>query len=315
MNTTYVEHNHQPTSPDRTPPLFVRAEHTIPDVDAFQRKIFEVMVNLPAHLQLHERFHSVDHTKEVLVWRADSFEGVKAFVERNFNDVSRFDLIATIGLLPPPRITSVLPFSSIRPGGGVIIQGTDFENQPGELHLVGDFPDGHLTLTGLQWGNTFAAGVIPNVFGVTDQQAYLQIVTRRGQESNFVPASFVAARDIRVLPHSALTVLNCGSGELFSSCGVAGSNHTVDGYHASGPGLNSGEGRDVLVCQLKNGWTFDHYEWKYQNGILGGPFGAAPDPAGSGNINLSIAWFYDVFGSAEYSLDVVITGPLGVPFQ
>jgi hypothetical protein len=188
----------------------------------------------------------------------------------------------------PPQITAVFLFSIIRPGGGVIIQGEHFQGQPGQFLLLLSASGTQLELTNLQWGDTFAGGIIPPITGVPDQPAFLQIITQDGKASNQWPVQFTASREVALLPGTALTPVACGS-DGYCYVGSATDPFTVAGGHAMGVGLYSGSGTDVYNCTLQNGWVFDHYQWGTQDGIQGGPFGQAPDPVGQAEFTLAIS--------------------------
>ena len=87
-----------------------------------------------------------------------------------------------------PRIDTVFPFSIIRPGGGGIVQGASFGTQPGRFKLKRQ--SGLVTdLTRLEWGDKAIGETIdPNIAGVIDQPATLQIIRSNGNSSNEVPA-------------------------------------------------------------------------------------------------------------------------------
>ena len=82
---------------------------------------------------------------------------------------------------------------------------------------------------------------------------------------------------------------------------------TIRGTHG---GLSSCSGNDTYLFTLKNDWTYDHYEWIdwATHGIQGGPQFSIRAPWG-----VTVNWFADVAAVGEYSLNVYITGPMGVP--
>jgi hypothetical protein len=263
------------------------------------------------------RIISEDQKRLLLTWEAPSLHALRDFIGEIIPEAAhRFTLTSIFDMPGPPLITSVFPFSVIQPNGGVIIQGQNFGSQPGQFLIVGNFPGGQMALTNLQWGDNFAAGVIPWVAGVPDQQAVLQIVTQDGQPSNQVPVTFTAARTVALLPGTAVTPVECGQGGS-DLCYIAGDQDpfTVAGAHGTlfWPGGSSGD--DVYNVNLANGWVFDHYEWLAQDGINGGPFGLAPDPDELPAFTIDVNWSYGFFGNSNYELAIYVVGPIGMPFH
>ncbi len=295
----------------------ILSEHDLHDPETFLRGANAAIVKGLPSVRLYQRMTAADRTRAYFLWEVAGEHELREFIERNFPAaaVHRFTLRPIPFVEFPPLITSVFPFSIIRPNGGVIIQGEYFKSKPGEFLLLLSTSGTQLKLTDLQWGDTFAAGVIPAISGVPDQPAFLQIITDEGRVSNEWPVQFTAARAVVLLPGTALTPVACGSGgDDFCYIGSATDPFTVAGGHAMSFGFYSASGTDVYNCSLNNGWVFDHYQWGTQDGIQNGPFGAAPDPDGQAAFTLAISWFFDVFGSASYDISLFAVGPVGVPF-
>ena len=294
------------------------SEHHLHDPEAFFRGANAALIKGLTKFRLYERLTVADRSRAFFVWEAPSEHELREFIEHDFPsiEVQHFNLWTIPFIEFPPVITSVFLFSVIQPGGGVIIQGQNFQAQPGKFLLLLPVSGTQVELTGLQWGDTFAAGVIPPITGVPDQAAFLQVVTQDGKVSNQWPVQFKATRIVVRLPGTALTPVACGSGGSdFCYIGSDSDSFTVAGGHAMSFGLYSASGTDVYNSSLKNGWVFDHYQWGTQNGIQGGPFGQAPDPVGQADVTLAISWFFDVFGSANYDISLFVVGPVGVPFN
>jgi hypothetical protein len=296
----------------------ILSEHHVHDPEAFLRGLNSALIKGIPKFRLHKRLTPTDQSRFFLLWEAPSEEELRDFIDRNFPPVAihRFGVWNIHAIEFPPVITAIFPFSVIQPGGGVIIQGNHFQNQPGQFVLHLTQSGMQLELTNLQWGDTFSAGTIPLIAGVPDQPAFLQIITKDGKVSNQWPVQFTATRTVILLPGSALTPVACGSGgDDFCYIGSSSDPFTVAGGHAMSVGFYSASGTDVYNCSLKNGWVFDHYQWGAEDGIQGGPFGLAPDPVGQSDFTLAISWFFDVFGSSSYDISLFIIGPTGVPFS
>jgi hypothetical protein len=243
-----------------------------------------------------------------------------------------------------PTITSIVPFSVIKPGGGVIFQGQNFGDLPGQIlikfqkQLVG------VPLENIQWGDTFAAGTIPaGISGEPDQNVIFTIVAQCGAVSNPWPAQFTATRAIVALPYDQIS---CGSFYIGNSdsCQSLGQENLptecfqlgtwgleppatgFTGFHASGwGGGESGTdafcyGNNTNMClttnNLQNGWVFD----SIANGV-GAKEGkgsyaniASTSPSGSTSPSVSMSWKSDACGYVLFLGDMLITGPQGVPY-
>jgi hypothetical protein len=106
-----------------------------------------------------------------------------------------------------PTVTSVFPFSVIKPLGGVILQGQHFGNLPGQflIHLTnykGQSID--LPLEGVQWGDTFVAGTIPYIDGVLKQTATFTVLTGCGASTTW-QATFTPITEEVLVPFARLT--------------------------------------------------------------------------------------------------------------
>lgn len=296
----------------------ILTEHHVKEPTVFFPALGRALVKKPPKIRLRERIFSEDRERIFLTWSVRSRDAIEDFITEHIPaEAHRFEIIVILDPILFPMITSLFPFSVVQPKGGVIVQGIAFGAQAGKFLLRGAFPGGALELVDLQWGESFAAGVIPWITGVQDQDAFLQIVTKEGRTSNLFPVRFTAAREVRLLQGDALTPVRCGDEGGSDSCYIGGAADpfTVAGFHFAVIWPGSASGQDVYQCTLANGWVFDHYEWNAQNGIQGGPFGQAPDPDGQSAFTVDISWFYDVFGSSNYELSIFVVGPFGVPYQ
>jgi hypothetical protein len=296
----------------------ILSEHHVHEPEAFFRGANTALIKGLRCFRIYQRIIVEDRSRAYFLWEAPSEHELREFIDLHFpsEEVQKFWLWIIPAIEFPPLITSVFLFSVIKPGGGVIIQGEHFQSQPGQFQLLLSTSGQTLDLTNLQWGDSFAAGVIPMITGVPDQPALLQVVTQDGKVSNQWPVQFTASREVVLLAGSALTPVACGSGgDDFCYIGSSTDPFTVAGGHAMSLGFYSASGTDVYNCTLKNGWEFDHYRWGTQDGIQGGPFGQAPDPIGQTEFTLAISWFFDVFGSANYDISLFVVGPAGMPFN
>ncbi|HLG43810.1 MAG TPA: hypothetical protein VI337_02225 [Nitrospirales bacterium] len=236
-----------------------------------------------------------------------------------------------------PVITRVVPlFSLPTPGGPVVIEGRLFGARPGSIRLIGTIPRGavgaipgeRVTLEPLQWSDTIAAGTIPALTGVLDQEVKLQVITSDGFVSNAVSVQFRATRELRPLPQGDVKVIMCGFDSNDDRCnGVKDPSDsgpflnfsgTLDAEHYNCWGcIGDDAGTDIYEIKLINGWNFDSMDlFKYV--VSTGDdvrFGVGDLPAGQSYWKPSIVWRVTPNDSVAYSADVTIIGPKGVPHR
>jgi len=225
-----------------------------------------------------------------------------------------------------PKITSIFPFSLIRPGGGAIINGYGFGSSPGEFRLVGDFPGGYLKLEispGNVWKDKVVSGSIPKgITGVKDQPATLQIVRADKKVSNAWPVTFTAAREIRMFPAAEVKEFFCSEGSDGDDCQRPWSPQpTFNGHHHSSgilPAWDSGTDW-FKIPELKNQWVIDSVEeWCHYkiNATLLGPVGVT-EGATSATVQEKWVLTHGAFSwsQAFYCLGVYITGPIGTSYK
>ena len=298
-------------------PVYISTQHSIDDRERFWRQTIKVRKQLPAGIRFLKGLFEADGSKATLLWEAPSPAFFHKFVKTV--DLVRYwdQWTVIIDPFPAPVITKIFIFSSITAGGSVIVGGDNFLNQPGEFRLYSaNFPGGFLNLGALQWGTQFAAGIIPNVVGVPDDpNASLVVVTANGRKSNHYHVRFAAKRDIVKVDFnsSAITTVKFSDAANFANV-QTDTRSTLCGTHVTA--YQSDDDTDVYAFQLNNGWVYHHYEWAVQDGINGGPFGQMPEPVDSSTFTVTVHWFADFFGgSADYALDIYVTGPAGVSFE
>jgi len=312
----------QSTRPTRRATVYALVTHTFRSLVVFDRALFAALHQPLRGIRLLTRLDHEDRKSATVTWQAPTLKELKAFLGR-LKSVTSKGFIRVHFDPVPPTITNVFPFSIIRPNGGVILQGKNFGDHPGQFLLkAAGFKGGNVSLGDLQWSDTVVSGIIPNIFGVLDQPARLQIVTADGKFSNEWPVTFTAAREVRLLPGNIFKI-NMGGHDRYNflELGDETKGYTARIAHVSDPtpGANlfgGGDGTDTLVCQLKNGWVYAGFEWSDDTkGINGSPFGPLPEPIGTTSVQFAVAWFHDTFSSALYGLSITALGPVGVPFQ
>jgi hypothetical protein len=335
--------------PERAPFVVVTTEDALVTSSAQALEFLAALGKAPDGVRLCQRLRSETGSREVRLWEAPSLDVMERYVSREF-PAGR--ITGTVGTFAPPDNDPVITIAIAdpTPGSGVIVGGKHFGTRKAgqsQLLLVGSIPngdtgafpaaltasvvDGHLpaielsgppAYTGIQWGDTYAAGLIPaatlpegvpGLTGVLDQPAFLQIVTAAGKSSNLWPVTFTAQRGVPMLiPGSAFNVDNCAGG---GTCATNLEGGTIWGYHDGGLFLSgAGSGTDRYSCQLTNQFVYDHYQWLIQDGVNGGPFGPNEGPANLTDIDLEVSWFYNfgVATDALYALGVFAVGPLGL---
>ena len=267
----------------------------------------------------------------------------------------------TVQVAAGPWITSMFTLGfffsfDATPGALVILQGENFGNVPGQawIHLERDGKPANyqLEVTPNDWGDTFAAGIVPSISGVLDQQATFTVVAQCGATSNTVSGSFVAARDVVDLayvgdppptgthwyrwfqctmstgPTGGDMCEDLGNEGWPGECGCCaefgtgggGSLGNLAGYHAVGWSFNGHPGHDHFRIDdaLRNGWVLlsTSADWITQLGY-GGQVSVDPgwtSAPGTSQPELQVNWYVNACGAILYSGHMFITGPLGVPY-
>lgn len=237
-----------------------------------------------------------------------------------------------------PTITDVGPFSSCRPGGVIMLKGYDFGNEPGTLRLIGNFPDDDLYLYGLDWTSETVGGTIPKITGVIDQPVSIQLVTKNGAESNFIPCDFVATRGIQTLPFpEGFKSKWCEYGDNYdvgyktfgpdTQTDSRGYKHDIMAngdiwfgcWHSNNSqgGTNIGTDRFSSV-QLKNNWVFIDMKTgshsSYVNHDPGKILAFKGWKTNSAQVDLQIEWEVPEGQHFEYTIYLYLEGPKGVSF-
>jgi hypothetical protein len=243
-----------------------------------------------------------------------------------------------------PLITTMFLLSQVTPGGAVMLAGENFGNLKGQmlLHLkdyLGNPQDHSLHIT--QWGDTYAAGIIPpDISGMRAQQATLTVVAQCGAVSDALMVHFTPAVDVADLAEhtdrlDCSTSIGAGTSD---QCGDWGNNHWPEecgfgprwgeapgsyglgGFHASGWGFHGNGGNDQfwVTKPLQNDWVLDSAsaDWSAK---VGDASQASEDASlttgpGTSNPTLGVDWYVDNCGAVVYYGDMIITGPKGVPF-
>ncbi len=217
--------------------------------------------------------------------------------------------LRTLAQVFSPQIESVFPFSVIRPGGGVIVQGRNFGAQPGQFRLK--LANGLGTdLSQLEWAGNSIGGIIdPGISGVLDQPATLQVINSSGVLSNEVPVQFTARREVKFLP-GAVIHPDCSNGSDNNQCIRCTSGCTFRAYHGcSGFYLSCNDsGTDTYSATLANGWRYFSAQTRVE-GSRADPPGLLRDEPGF----LQVRIYWDTTGnqSAAYNGDVYVEGPVG----
>jgi hypothetical protein len=235
-----------------------------------------------------------------------------------------------------PTVTSVFPFSVIKPLGGVILQGQHFGSLPGQflINLTGASGNISQPLEGVQWGDTFVAGSIPMITGVLKQTATFTIVTQCGASTTW-DATFTPLNDEALIPWQRIPCsISIGFG-VSDSCQTMGGHNfpfecnpagppfltlpssSIDyqGWHASGwGGGSSGYDQFWPSPSLKNDWVFDSWYIYWDNFGGGSYVNASMNSSNPATPVVGVDWHADACGLAAYDGSIYINGPSGVPY-
>jgi hypothetical protein len=253
---------------------------------------------------------------------------------------------------PAPSVSSIFPFSQITPGGGVILLGSNFGNNPGQFEVFLTNYQGTAVVYQLQdltWGDSAVSGVIPDyAFEVMNQTALFFVVTQCGFA--IYPAQFTANTSYNLVSTDRIgcwSGVGLGASDRCNNSG--GTNYPAEcghfslfgdapistgfgGYHASGWGGGSppqgsafplGIAADYFWAELNNDWVFeglipDASDFQFTVGIAGnGGFAGLwwISSSGTNFPEVQVNWHAAACGQVEYySSQMLILGPTLVPY-
>jgi hypothetical protein len=227
-----------------------------------------------------------------------------------------------------PLIEELYQFSSVRPGGSVLVKGRYFGTQPGQFRIK--LASGLVTNLGeLTWQIDAVSGIIdPNISGVTDQDAKLQVVDASGTAGNEWPVKFTATREIKVLPG---TDIQCsteqkGGRDKCNSVNQTGyeGGYSLQGAHGCTGFLDPltgcyAAGQDTFWTTLANGWRVRNVVMDREcagNHVSNGENIGDPNivQSGPGPMKITVDWDTGDFYACYYAR-AFIQGPAGTPHR
>ena len=121
----------------------------------------------------------------------DSSTKVTAVANANTSEVLKDLICADKG---PPRIIEVV--GRLKPGGKFSVWGRCFGARAGRVEIIGQFPDGKLSVPFTAWDMTSVDLEMPaNIRGASDHAVAVTIVTADGKTTPAMQAQFIAARE------------------------------------------------------------------------------------------------------------------------
>jgi hypothetical protein len=219
-----------------------------------------------------------------------------------------------------PQITNLELQPVVAPGGLVKVDGTNFgaDRGNGKLCLVwsrvvvqNNFTaSSQLCLDVIDWSDTRVIAQVPReVVGVPDERADVQLHRDDGAVSNLIPLQFVATRETVNLGSVPVNVqISCSDGSSRDSCDANGGRHSDYFFFSDGS-----NGTDFFTYHLANGWQYQSMNFFL---IDGSAVESGTPPAGATDFTLRVDWDFGGFTTAaDYNLNVVVTGPAGVPLK
>jgi hypothetical protein len=152
----------------------------------------------------------------------------------------------------------------VEPNNTYLFPGVDLGERPGTVALVGNFPGGRLQLEVVWWGDVVVGVRVPDICGVVDQDAMLEVTLASGETTEW-PVSFRAKREVRTLVQDDMQV-SCSQAAERNRCNGEGEGPATASpvdlakwywYAATGQhqcGWDSTEGVDTFSVTLINGW-------------------------------------------------------------
>lgn len=235
---------------------------------------------------------------------------------------------------PGPQLDSVVYGGWGSPG--YTITGIDFGATPGSVYLEGNFAGGSLFLTVTSWSDTQITAVVPaGTSGYVAQQGVSIGVVNALGPSNTLSTSFTPElSSVYLGAAQALGIFCSSNASIQNSCPDPNYSTSLGGLHVDeaapitqfGPTRQTSGSDFFYLPTLKNGWA-------YVNIYLGG-YGVAPLGGWNGTVSsgmqvLEVDWSTEQSyaedlqaprapqhpaNQIEYTIDVQIEGPLGVPY-
>lgn len=230
----------------------------------------------------------------------------------------------------------------VRPGTYLIVTGCRFGLRSGSVLMRLTDSGEELPLTVRNWDDDTILVEVPDLSGVPDQEATLQITSHQGELSAPFVVEFVAAREVLVVfaPYMSFSTnvhhlentfgvpkLTCAT-----SAGVSMQKYWTNpssflGYHKQWGDLYPASGRDVIGLSLIHNWKLVEYRIETQAGS-----GDVPEdgqvtshsylsldrpntPPDEQWLSFRVYWWVDrELSIIRYELAVIIEGPRGVPY-
>lgn len=219
--------------------------------------------------------------------------------------------------VPDPVIAS-LSISSGQPGDPVLLSGSGFFNDGGEVHfIVANGKDVPAPVSA--WSDTQIFAAVPDVSGIQGYNG-MMYVRRGAQNSKLVPFHYIPATEFKTL---VMTNDRALKDTPNWDAIMVGDEKYLDIYYSGGWLGARGDDQFFLQTRLKNGWTVDSAylmlppAWGvgYFNPGNGWNAYIADFRPGTDSPYLKVHWWKESFKSIAYSIRVVIKGPKGVPYE
>jgi hypothetical protein len=208
----------------------------------------------------------------------------------------------------------------VEPEGIYALYGQHFGPQPGSAALIGNFAGAsEVNLDVLWWFDGGAIVGVPAMTGVLDQPATIRLTTAAGKSAWWTPR-FVATRDLQLLPWQDVQA-QCSQIGWRNICNLVGDEPldakkfnpqfatTLMAGHQMPGNVVGGYDTDSISATLLNGWAFHSYSLNGGERVVGFVPGAT-----SGSIG--VEWKCPTtLCIVRYSLDVYISGPVGLPYK
>ena len=251
-------------------------------------------------------------------------------------------LIKPIKLVAPPVIEGVLPVppGALTPGTRLFIKGKNFDYQPVEILMSGNFQGLYnytynpIPLIKVKFeSSTQVNGFVP-IFskkGQLDQTVEIRVKNGKGSLSNPWKVKFVGRKEQKVVLRNDVVVPHCGADGNSNVCNnvvhkdpdLTWTMHSnlisISGYHFNKWGaVGYDKGYDKYKINLKNGWKFKSLQkvkWVKSSGNekLNGP--SPPFPEGESNWTPKIHWEVSPNDHVTYHFKIIAEGPLGTHYK
>lgn len=303
---------------------------------AQQRQLAAISAQLPAPVvtQMQQRIVArsagdVNPTVGVIIPRAASAAGMTkrapmtTSVGQAASGATPVGTVAGAAVAAAPALAR-LSVSQGEPGTAVLLDGSAFGDQPGEVHfIIGAGKDliGPVTF----WAANQVVTEVPAVSGVPASNGFVYLQRADGSKTSLLPFAFQPTMEV-----ATMCLPSGGQDMRFGNPGRQAPEGWIEHRFLGTIVFVGYAGYDELFVQqrLLNGWTVTRHEVMSRlcetlGATMFNVFGAlnasgaymVDSRVGTDSPYARVRWWVDPFSDVEYQIRVTMTGPKGLPYR